>query len=94
VVSRYVNGTAGWLVTLAILAMGAASAVLLGLLRGVRGHGAGWRAGRWALAVWTAGVLVAGVFWLGLAGLAATSRCGKIAGCCDSPISSSTARTR
>jgi hypothetical protein len=187
VVSRYVNGTAGWLVTLAILSMGAASAVLLGLLRG---RGTGWRAGRWALAVWTAGVLVAGLFpadppgrwsnpstsdmlhgtaawlaflafpvaaltlsgklgaaraalrglavasalataalvvcmadvmsgpslgvggaptllglverlliavdliWLGLAGLAATSRCGKIAGCCDSPISSSTARRR
>lgn len=62
VVSRYFNGTAGWLVTLAILSMGAASAVLFVLLRGARGHGAGWRAGRWALAVWTAGVLVAGVF--------------------------------
>jgi hypothetical protein len=52
-VSRYVNGTAGWLTTVAILGIGAASAAPVPLLRG---------AGRWVLAVWAAGVLVAGVF--------------------------------
>lgn len=57
VVSRYVNGTAGWLVTVAILSMGAGSAVLVALLGRL-----GVRRGRWALAAWAAGVLVAGVF--------------------------------
>ncbi|MER7731950.1 DUF998 domain-containing protein [Streptomyces erythrochromogenes] len=55
--SRYVHGTAGWLVPAALLAVGAASALLVVRL------GAGTRrAGRAALAVWTAGVLVAALF--------------------------------
>lgn len=55
--SRYVHGTAGWLVPAALLAVGAASAVLVARLGGGTG-----RAGRAALAVWTAGILVAAVF--------------------------------
>ncbi|GAA1406756.1 hypothetical protein GCM10009639_54920 [Kitasatospora putterlickiae] len=55
--SRYVHGTAGWLLPAALLAVGAASAVLVVRL------GAGTRrAGRAALAVWTAGILVAALF--------------------------------
>lgn len=55
--SRYVHGTAGWLLPAALLAVGAASAVLAVRL------GAGTRrAGRAALVVWTAGILVAGLF--------------------------------
>ncbi|MEU8776556.1 DUF998 domain-containing protein [Streptomyces sp. NPDC048606] len=55
--SRYVHGTAGWLLPAALLAVAAASAVLVVRL------GAGTRrAGRAALAVWTAGVLVAALF--------------------------------
>ncbi|MGW1226996.1 DUF998 domain-containing protein [Streptomyces sp. NPDC001515] len=55
--SRYVHGTAGWLVPVALLAVGAASAVLVARLGvGTR------RAGRVALAMWTAGILVAAVF--------------------------------
>jgi hypothetical protein len=61
-ISRYVNGTAGWLITVAILGIGAASAVLVGLLRRLTGLGVGGRIGRWALASWAGGVLVAGVF--------------------------------
>ncbi|GLW56139.1 DUF998 domain-containing protein [Kitasatospora phosalacinea] len=59
--SRYVHGTAGWLLPAALLAVGAASAVLVVRL----GAGAGSRArraGRAALAVWTAGILVAALF--------------------------------
>jgi hypothetical protein len=51
-VSRYVNGTAGWLIPVAIIGMGVASAVLAA---GVRGPG------RWALAVWAGGLLIAGL---------------------------------
>ncbi|MEU6297333.1 DUF998 domain-containing protein [Streptomyces erythrochromogenes] len=55
--SRYVHGTAGWLLPAALLAVGAASALLVVRL------GAGTRrAGRAALVVWTAGVLVAALF--------------------------------
>ncbi|MFF3957284.1 DUF998 domain-containing protein [Streptomyces sp. NPDC001890] len=58
--SRYVHGTAGWLLPAALLAAGAASAVLAVRL------GAGTRrterAGRAALVVWTAGILVAALF--------------------------------
>ncbi|MFE4634544.1 DUF998 domain-containing protein [Streptomyces sp. NPDC056773] len=55
--SRYVHGTAGWLLPAALLAVSAASAVLAVRL------GAGTRrAGRVALAVWTAGILVAALF--------------------------------
>ncbi|MEU8943293.1 MULTISPECIES: DUF998 domain-containing protein [Streptomyces] len=55
--SRYVHGTAGWLVPAALLAVGTASAILAVRL------GAGTRrAGRAALAVWAAGILVAGFF--------------------------------
>ncbi|WP_411076556.1 DUF998 domain-containing protein [Streptomyces sp. cmx-4-7] len=55
--SRYVHGTAGWLLPAALLAVGAASAVLAVRL------GAGTRrAGRAALVVWTAGILVAALF--------------------------------
>ena len=55
VVSRYVNGTAGWLVTVAVLSIAGGSAVLVALLGRVG-------AGRWVLGLWAAGVLVAGVF--------------------------------
>ncbi|MFD6418680.1 DUF998 domain-containing protein [Streptomyces sp. NPDC060194] len=55
--SRYVHGTAGWLLPAALLAVGAASTVLAARL------GAGTRrAGRAALLVWTAGILVAALF--------------------------------
>ncbi|RPK31902.1 hypothetical protein EES37_34475 [Streptomyces sp. ADI91-18] len=55
--SRYVHGTAGWLVPAALLAVGTASAILAVRL------GAGTRrAGRAALAMWAAGILVAGFF--------------------------------
>ncbi|MGW4027280.1 DUF998 domain-containing protein [Streptomyces sp. NPDC005009] len=55
--SRYVHGTAGWLLPTALLAVGAASAVLAVRL------GAGTRrAGRATLVVWTAGILVAALF--------------------------------
>ncbi|MFE6905473.1 DUF998 domain-containing protein [Streptomyces erythrochromogenes] len=55
--SRYVHGTAGWLLPAALLAVGAASALLVVRL------GAGTRrAGRAALVVWTAGLLVAALF--------------------------------
>ncbi|MGW8353659.1 DUF998 domain-containing protein [Streptomyces wedmorensis] len=55
--SRYVHGTAGPLLPAALLAVGAASAVLAARL----GPGTG-RAGRAALVVWTLGILVAGLF--------------------------------
>ncbi|PWI07644.1 hypothetical protein DIZ27_26945 [Streptomyces sp. NWU339] len=58
VISRYVNGTAGWLITVALLLIAGVSAVLAVRLR----RAGAPRAGRWALRVWTAGVLVAGVF--------------------------------
>ncbi|MFE1907667.1 DUF998 domain-containing protein [Streptomyces gardneri] len=55
--SRYVHGTAGWLVPAALLAVGTASAVLVSRL------GAGTRrVGRAALAVWAVGILVAAFF--------------------------------
>ena len=55
--SRYVHGTAGWLLPAALLAVGAASAVLAVRL------GAGTRrAARAALVVWTVGILVAACF--------------------------------
>ncbi|TDC76426.1 DUF998 domain-containing protein [Streptomyces hainanensis] len=55
--SRYVHGTAGWLLPAALLAVGAASALLtLRLGAGTR------RAGRAALAAWTVGILVAALF--------------------------------
>lgn len=53
-VSRYVNFTAGWLITVALLGIGVASAGVTWLVR------AG--AGRIALGCWAVGVLVAGVF--------------------------------
>ena len=66
VVSRYVNGSVGWLVTLALLAIGVASAALtarLGRLSGPStGRTAARRTGRAALAVWAVGVLVAAAF--------------------------------
>ncbi|WP_078848811.1 DUF998 domain-containing protein [Streptomyces sp. NRRL F-4428] len=56
-ISRYVHGTAGWLLPAALLAVGTASAVLtIRLGTGAR------RAGRAALAVWTVGILVAALF--------------------------------
>ncbi|MFJ7158816.1 DUF998 domain-containing protein [Streptomyces sp. NPDC101118] len=55
--SRYVHGTAGWLLPAALLAVGAASAVLT-----VRLGAVARRAPRAALAVWTAGILVAALF--------------------------------
>ncbi|MFJ6784079.1 DUF998 domain-containing protein [Streptomyces yangpuensis] len=56
-ISRYVHGTGGWLLPAALLAVGAASAVLTVRL----GTGAR-RSGRAALAVWTVGMLVAALF--------------------------------
>lgn len=53
-VSRYVNGGAGRLTTVAILAIGLASAAVVRWLS----HGPG----RWVLAVWAGGVLVAAGF--------------------------------
>ncbi|WOX20132.1 DUF998 domain-containing protein [Streptomyces solicathayae] len=61
-VSRYVNGSAGWLVTLALVAIGAASALLAARLGRLPGGGVARRTGRTALAVWAGGVLVAAVF--------------------------------
>ncbi|XIE80945.1 DUF998 domain-containing protein [Streptomyces sp. SBR177] len=58
--SRYVHGTAGWLLPAALLAVGAASVVLATRL-GADGRRAG-RAGRVALMVWAVGILVAAVF--------------------------------
>ncbi|MFB7948808.1 DUF998 domain-containing protein [Kitasatospora phosalacinea] len=58
--SRYVHGTAGWLLPAALLAVGAASAVLV--VRLGTGAGRAGRAGRVALAVWAAGILVAALF--------------------------------
>ncbi|MFE1409828.1 DUF998 domain-containing protein [Streptomyces sp. NPDC085524] len=55
--SRYVHGTAGWLLPAALLAVGAASAGLA-----VRLGAATRRAGRAALVVWAAGILVAALF--------------------------------
>ncbi|MFJ7067705.1 DUF998 domain-containing protein [Streptomyces sp. NPDC101115] len=55
--SRYVHGTAGWLLPAALLAVGAASAVLT-----VRLGPGSRRVGRAALVVWTAGILVAALF--------------------------------
>ncbi|MGW4055672.1 DUF998 domain-containing protein [Streptomyces sp. NPDC004779] len=52
--SRYVHGTAGVLLPAALLAVGAASAVLAARLRG--------GAGRVAVALWAAGIMIAGVF--------------------------------
>ncbi|MFI9019166.1 DUF998 domain-containing protein [Streptomyces griseus] len=55
--SRYVHGTAGWLLPAALLAVGAASAVLtVRLGSGTR------RAGRAALVLWTAGIGIAACF--------------------------------
>ncbi|MFF9145561.1 DUF998 domain-containing protein [Streptomyces sp. NPDC014861] len=54
VLSRYVHGIAGPLLPAALLAVGAASAVLAARLR------AG--AGRVAVALWAAGIMIAGVF--------------------------------
>ncbi|MFG2334146.1 DUF998 domain-containing protein [Streptomyces sp. NPDC048604] len=62
VVSRYVNGSAGWLVTLALIAIGTASVALTVRLGRVPGRSAARRTGRAALAVWSCGVLVAAVF--------------------------------
>ncbi|MDO3703301.1 DUF998 domain-containing protein [Micromonospora sp. C28SCA-DRY-2] len=57
-VSRYVNGTAGWLIPAAILGMGLSSLLLHSLLRRLPGR----RVGKGALALWTAGLTVAAVF--------------------------------
>ncbi|MEU3606996.1 DUF998 domain-containing protein [Streptomyces sp. NPDC035033] len=58
VISRYVNGTAGWLITTALFLVAGASGLLVALLR----RAGAPRAGRWAAGVWAAGVAVAGVF--------------------------------
>ncbi|MCM1948253.1 DUF998 domain-containing protein [Streptomyces sp. G2] len=58
VISRYVNGTAGWLVTTALFLVAGASGLLLALLR----RAGAPRIGRWAVGVWAAGIAVAGVF--------------------------------
>ncbi|MFI5530676.1 DUF998 domain-containing protein [Kitasatospora sp. NPDC051853] len=63
--SRYVHGTAGGLLPLALLAVAAASGLLalrLGPTAGRTGRVAVGRAGRVALAVWAAGLAVAAVF--------------------------------
>lgn len=58
-VSHYVHARAGWLITVALLSLAAASAVLL-RLAATRTRGG--RLGLWLLGVWTAGVLLGGVF--------------------------------
>lgn len=58
-VSHYVHATAGWLITVALLSLAAASALLLWL---AAGRTTGGRLGLWLLGVWTAGVLLGGVF--------------------------------
>lgn len=58
-VSHYVYAKAGWLITVALLSLAAASAVLL-RLAATRTRGG--RLGLWLLGVWTAGVLLGGVF--------------------------------
>ncbi|MFF8598133.1 DUF998 domain-containing protein [Streptomyces sp. NPDC015232] len=61
--SRYVHGTAGWLLPAALLAVGAASVVLATRLgTGSRRAGRAGRAGRAAVTAWTVGILVAAVF--------------------------------
>jgi hypothetical protein len=58
-VSHYVHAEAGWLITVALLSLAAASAVLLRLaVTRTRGG----RLGLWLLGVWTAGALLGGVF--------------------------------
>ncbi|WP_328485665.1 DUF998 domain-containing protein [Streptomyces zaomyceticus] len=61
-VSRYVHGTGGWLITLALLSIGSASAVVARWSWHLPGRPAARRAARGALAVWAGGVLVAGLF--------------------------------
>jgi hypothetical protein len=58
-VSHYVHARAGWLITVALLSLAAASAVLL---RTAATRTVGGRAGLWSLAVWTAAVLAGAVF--------------------------------
>ncbi|MFE1345393.1 DUF998 domain-containing protein [Streptomyces sp. NPDC058757] len=58
VISRYVNGPAGWMVTTALCLIAGASGLLVALLR----RAGAPRAGRWAAGAWAAGVAVAAVF--------------------------------
>jgi Protein of unknown function (DUF998) len=58
-VSHYVHARAGWLITVALLSLAAASAVLLRL---AASRTRGGRLGLWLLGVWTAGVLLGAVF--------------------------------
>ena len=58
-VSHYVHARAGWLITVALLSLAAASAVLL-RLAATRTRGG--RLGLWLLGTWTASVLLGGVF--------------------------------
>ncbi|MFF9501746.1 DUF998 domain-containing protein [Streptomyces sp. NPDC014656] len=58
VISRYVNGPAGWMVTTALFLIAGASGLLVTLLR----RAGAPRAGRWAAGAWAAGVAVAAVF--------------------------------
>ncbi|WP_327657457.1 DUF998 domain-containing protein [Streptomyces sp. NBC_00483] len=58
VISRYVNGNHGWLITAALLTIGVASAASAARLRSADVS----RTGRVALLVWAAGVFVAGIF--------------------------------
>ncbi|MEU5216550.1 DUF998 domain-containing protein [Streptomyces sp. NPDC020807] len=55
--SRYVHGTAGWLLPAALLSVAVASALLVARLAG-----AGGRTGRVVLGLWAAGIFVAGLF--------------------------------
>ncbi|MEV5969323.1 DUF998 domain-containing protein [Streptomyces sp. NPDC051921] len=61
-VSRYVHGSAGWLITTALLAIGSASAVVAVQVGRLPGGPVVRRVARGALAVWAGGVLVAGFF--------------------------------
>jgi hypothetical protein len=60
--SRYVHGTAGWLIVVSLLAIGVTSMVLVSRLGRPHLAGRAARIGRWALATWAGGVLVAAVF--------------------------------
>ena len=61
VVSYYVHGAWGWLLTVGLIGLGIGSlALTIGVGRAVVGPGV--RAGWWLLAIWSIGVLLSGIF--------------------------------
>jgi hypothetical membrane protein len=57
--SHFVNGRAGWLITLALVVFGTVSAVVTAVVARTPGHS---RTGAWLMAGWSLGVLLAAVF--------------------------------